>query len=434
MEEESKFYNSVTIRKPVCARMGGVHDLNMMHSTDHFPLSGDGCAARFPLSDDDCAVCFQPSGDGCGAIARRRRATVAGVARGAAVAVALLASAAAAREPGALSRWRSPREAAAPATMAPAVAVKVESDRPALASDMPESAVVRVTLSGVPPAGGERAAVNLAIVLDASADMRGAFFGKARDAALEAIARLGPRDAVSVVAFGERARVLVAARPAGAGAEDAAADALRGIVPDGAAAPFAGVAAGAAELRKNASRGLVNRLVLVSAGGDAAGSGPDGAFALLGASLAKEGIAVSAAVAGSDGEAAAALARASGGEARFAAEPEALPGLVAEALDDAFCTVARDASVRIRFRDAFPVALEEGDGRIEEGVVSVRLGPVAAGRDKSVLVRTEFPAGRDGETREFARAEATWTRTDSGANEAAEAVGRVSFAVDPPGR
>ena len=400
--------------------MGGVHDPDKMHFTVKTPLPD---AVRFDSATTERMV-------GRAGIESAFRVAIA--VRAAVAVVALFAFSAAAGD-ATPSKWRSSRTPAADAAtpVAPAVTVSVECERGVLASDMPESAGVRVTLAGVPDEGGERVAVNAAFVLDASGAMKGWLFEKAREAVVDAVGRLDARDVVSVVSFGERARILVPAQ-AGGEAGTAAADALRAVAPGGEAAPFAGVAAGAAEVRKNLARGLENRLFVVSAGGAATNAGPDDAFALLGASLTKEGIVVSAVVAGSGGEdgAVAALARASGGDARFAADADALPGLVAEALEDAFRTVAREASVSVRFRDAFPVALEEAEGRIEDGVVSVRFGPVAAGREKSVLVRTEFPAGKDGETREFARAEAAWTRPGGGGSGNAAAVGSVKFSVD----
>ena len=322
---------------------------------------------------------------------------------------------------------------AASAADAPAVSVVVAPERKVLASDAPETAVVKIGLTGAALPSGERPAVNLALVLDRSGSMQGDRIAKAREAAIAAVQRLDERDYVSVVVFDDRIDVLAGAQTASEQNKSAIIEKLRTVEARGATAIFGGVSAGAAELRKNLARGLVSRIVLLSDGAANVGPSSPEELGLLGAALVKEGISVSTLGVGLgyNENLMATLATRSDGNTYFIENGDDVPRIFDAELGDAFQVAAREVRLSVRFRDAFPVELIGRDGRIEDGVVSVDFNQIYSRQEKYVLVRTEFPVGKDGETREFAAAEVSWVLPGSDASGSAAATGSVAFSSDP---
>ena len=322
--------------------------------------------------------------------------------------------------------------AAASATADPAVSVVVAPERKVLASDRPETAVVKVGLTGAALPAGERPAVNLALVLDRSGSMQGDRIVRAREAAIAAVQRLDERDYVSVVVFDDRIDVLAGAQTASEANKAAIVEKLRTVEARGSTAIFGGVSAGASEIRKNLARKLVNRIVLLSDGEANVGPSSPEELGLLGASLVKEGVSVSTLGVGLgyNENLMAALATRSDGNTYFIENGDDVPRIFDAELGDAFQVAARDVKLSVRFRDAHPVELIGRDGRIEDGVVTVDFNQIYSRQEKYVLVRTEFPVGKDGETREFAAAEVSWVLPGSDASGSAAATGSVAFSAD----
>ena len=322
--------------------------------------------------------------------------------------------------------------AAASATADPAVSVVVAPERKVLASDRTETAVVKVGLTGAALPAGDRPAVNLALVLDRSGSMGGDRIAKAREAAIAAVQRLDERDYVSVVVFDDRIDVLAGAQTASEANKAAIVEKLRTVEARGATAIFGGVSTGASEIRKNLARKLVNRIVLLSDGEANVGPSSPEELGLLGASLVKEGVSVSTLGVGLgyNENLMAALATRSDGNTYFIENGDDVPRIFDAELGDAFQVAARDVKLSVRFRDAHPVELIGRDGRIEDGVVTVDFNQIYSRQEKYVLVRTEFPVGKDGETREFAAAEVSWVLPGSDAAGSAAATGSVAFSAD----
>ena len=322
--------------------------------------------------------------------------------------------------------------AVASAAADPAVSVVVAPERKVLASDKPETAVVKVGLTGAALPAGDRPAVNLALVLDRSGSMFGDRIARAREAAIAAVQRLDERDYVSVVVFDDRIDVLAGAQTASEANKAAIVEKLRTVEARGSTAIFGGVSAGASEIRKNLARKLVNRIVLLSDGEANVGPSSPEELGLLGASLVKEGVSVSTLGVGLgyNENLMATLATRSDGNTYFIENGDDVPRIFDAELGDAFQVAARDVKLSVRFRDAHPVELIGRDGRIEDGVVSVDFNQIYSRQEKYVLVRTEFPVGKDGETREFAAAEVSWVLPGSDAAGSAAATGSVAFSAD----
>ena len=110
----------------------------------------------------------------------------------------------------------------------------------------------------------QRMPLNFALVLDHSGSMKGAKLKAVKEAVKLVISHMAPTDIVSVVIFDDNVRVVVPAQPA---ADTLGLAALvDGIKDGGGTAMSLGMSVGLTELRKNASPGTVNRMILLTDG------------------------------------------------------------------------------------------------------------------------------------------------------------------------
>ena len=83
-----------------------------------------------------------------------------------------------------------------------AIHFKLELDRAVLPAEGSQKAIVKITLDGAPPPSTTvRPPVNVALVLDRSGSMSGSKLHKAKEATIEALGRLNPRDYFAVVVY-----------------------------------------------------------------------------------------------------------------------------------------------------------------------------------------------------------------------------------------
>lgn len=258
-------------------------------------------------------------------------------------------------------------------------------------------------------AGSERPPLNLSVVLDRSGSMEGEKLDRAKEAAMLAVERLGPQDLVSVVVYDDEARVLVPATPAGDKARILRA--IRGIRSGGSTALFAGVALGAAEVRRFGRERQVKRVILLSDG--LANVGPDSPSELgrLGASLRKEGISVSTIGLGLgyNEDLMARLAFNSDGNHAFVQEPRDLARIFDAEFLDAASVVASEVDITVTCAEGVrPVRIMNRDGDIRGREVRVSLNQILGAREKYVLVELDLEGGRSGGSRPVAEAQVSY--------------------------
>ncbi len=284
------------------------------------------------------------------------------------------------------------------AAAASPVRLSVALDTPVILAAPRQHAYVRVALTGPSESGSRRTPVNLAIVLDRSGSMAGDKLEQAKRAALLALSHLGADDIVSVVAYDDSVEVLAPAtklteRPAVEGA-------IRRLRAGGSTALFAGVAKGAAEVRKFLSDARVNRVILLSDGIANVGPSSPGELGSLGASLSAEGISVTTIGLGLDYNETlmSRLAEESDGNHFFAERAADLERVFQTELGEVLSVCAQDVDVTITFAPSVrPVRVLGRDAAIHGQRVTGHLTQLYALQTKYLMIEVEAPEGRAGQ-------------------------------------
>ena len=292
------------------------------------------------------------------------------------------------------------------------VSVDVSMAQPVMAAgDKPQTTTLKVGLTGfeLPRGGAGRPAVNVAIVLDKSGSMNGAKLAHAKDAAKMAVQRLGSNDIVSIIAYDHNVEVLVPATKVSDRKGMLAA--IDRIAIGGNTALFAGVAKGADEVRKFRERELVNRIILLSDGQANVGPKSPGALGNLGASLAKEGIAVTTIGLGNgyNEDLMFALADKSDGNHTFAESPSQLAAAFDAEFGDILTVAAQEVLVKVSCSPGIrPVRVLGRDAEISGQEVTVLLNQLYSKQEKYILLEVEVPATKSGSTRDIAKVEISY--------------------------
>lgn len=295
-----------------------------------------------------------------------------------------------------------------PAQAAPdRVTCRIEFDRAVLTAETVQRAVMKISLQAAEaPSANERPPINLTVVLDHSGSMSGDKLARAKDAAIEALRRLRPRDLFALVIYDHEVETIVPAQSA-ANAEWIEGR-IRSIQSRGNTALFAGVSQAAAEVRKNIeNRRYVPRILLLSDGLANVGPSTPEDLGRLGAALMKEGIAVSTVGVGTDynEDLMTRLSQQSDGNAYFAASSDDLLRIFKAELGSVFSVVARQIVLEITCADGVrPLRVIGREGRIHGNRIEFTLNQLYGGQEKFALIEVEIPAARADEERTVASA------------------------------
>ena len=257
-----------------------------------------------------------------------------------------------------------------------------------------QTAWMRVGLTGfhLKPEG-ERAPINVAIVLDRSGSMQGEKIEKAREAAINALDLLKPTDIVSIIAYDTDVSVLMPATKLTD--KEQVVGVIRGIQANGNTALFGGVSKGAAEVRKFLDDKHVNRIILLSDGLANVGPSSPGELGELGTSLKKENISVSTLGLGSgyNEDLMVNLAGKSGGNHQFIENASELAGIFRREFDEALSVVAQEIDLKIEIPEGIrPVRVLGNAADINGQSVVTRLAQVYSDQQKHVVIEVEIPA------------------------------------------
>jgi Ca-activated chloride channel family protein len=312
---------------------------------------------------------------------------------------------------GAMSLALSSRPAFASDGTTDPVRVHVDIDRAVLPADTTENAIVKIGLDCIrPPRRDLRPPVNIALVIDRSGSMSGDKIVKAREAALEAVRRLGPDDIVALVVYDTTVQTLVPAQRVGDSRR--LEQAICGIEVGGNTALYGGVTRGASEVRRHMEdRRFVNRVILVSDGLANVGPSSPEELGRLGASLMKEGISVTTIGLGLgfNEDLMTRLAQRSDGNTYFVENSRDLPGIFAAELGDVLNVVARRIVIEIEFPAGVrPLKFVGRDGVIRGQRAELTLNQLYGGQEKFALVEVEVAPAKSGRELEIARARVSY--------------------------
>ncbi|WFB36463.1 VWA domain-containing protein [Kiritimatiellota bacterium B12222] len=274
---------------------------------------------------------------------------------------------------------------------------KVELERGVLEADQQQTAVVKVSLlADAPPQDAERPPVNLCIVMDYSGSMQGNKMEQARQAALEALSRLGAQDIFSLVIYDTHVETLI---PAGALKDQRRArELIQSIRPSGNTNLFGGVSQGASELRKavgDHAEGMVHRMILLSDGLANVGPSSPGELGRLGTSLQKEGISVTTIGVGIDynEDVMTSLSQRSDGNTYFVENENDLARIFNEELGDVLSVVARNVRIKINCpENVKPIRSIGRDATIRGQSVEVDFNQLYGSQERFLLLEVEVPA------------------------------------------
>lgn len=288
------------------------------------------------------------------------------------------------------------------------VRLRVDVDRTVLPAGSTEKAVVKIALDCLPPPRRHvRPPVNVALVIDRSGSMSGDKIARAREAALEAVRRLGPDDFVALVAYDSHVQTLVPAQRVGDGRR--LEHAIRGLEAGGNTALHGGVTRGAAEVRRHMEdRRFVNRVILLSDGLANVGPSTPEELGRLGSMLLREGIAVTTIGLGLgfNEDLMTRLAQRSDGNTYFVEHSRDLPRIFAAELGDVLNVVARRVIIEIEFPAGVrPIHFVGREGVIRGQRAELTLNQLYGGQEKFALVEVEVAPNATGAELEIASAQ-----------------------------
>lgn len=309
------------------------------------------------------------------------------------------------------------------------ISVDARLDRGLFKAGETQRIYLRIGVTGHrPPKASDRPPMNVALVIDRSGSMQGPRIEAARKAAMAAVERLSPRDIVSVVSYDDRVEVEVPATRATN--LSSIKNKIAQLTPRGSTAIWAGMQAGANEVRKFKSREYVNRIILLSDGLANQGPSKPEDFARLGRELAGEGMTVSTIGLGLgyNEDLMAGLAQNADGSHTFVQEPADLVGFLNREFDDVAGIVAQDIEIRIRVSPGLkPMRSLGREARIDGDTIVYSVKQVIGGTDSVVLAEIDLPAANAVGALEVARVDVRYRDADGKEKSSLEQIVRANF-------
>jgi len=245
--------------------------------------------------------------------------------------------------------------------------------------------------------------MNLAFVFDKSGSMSGKdkieWVRKAFDIF---IYRLREEDTVSIVAFAERADVLLpATRLWEIGSRKLLMERVRAVTPEGESDFKAGLLAGYDQINSRSHEATINRIIFIS---DGLGEYDD--LLEMADRFREEGINISTVGVGMDFnlELMSQLANRGGGSSRFMSNREKINEIFNTDLDRMAVPVATDLKMEMEFLQEVNIQNTWGyDHVIEDGKIQYSLATLHNRDYETILIQVHIPPGQSEGTRDFAR-------------------------------
>lgn len=231
--------------------------------------------------------------------------------------------------------------------------------------------------------------LNVCIVLDRSTSMKGEKMDVLKSTAIQILRNLRPQDILSVVAFSDRAEVII---PASYHQDRARLEArIQMIQPGGGTEIFQGLEAGVQEVRRSLDSGRLNHIILLT---DGQTYGDEQQCLELAARLAEQGIGVSAMGIGADWNDIFldTLATRTGGSSAFIAQPQDIKKLLLEKFNALAQVYAEEVNLMTTpvegVQLSYAFRLQPDPGLILVDAPALRLGPIL--QDTSTQVIFEY--------------------------------------------
>lgn len=286
------------------------------------------------------------------------------------------------------------------------VTCRLETEKSILYAGPPQNVVLKVTLDARGgPDSEQHPPVNLCIVLDRSGSMEGQKIEQAKEAAVEAVRRLGPGDIFSLVIYDSGVQTVIPAQHV----ENPVSiiSRIRQIRAGGSTALFGGVSQGASEIRKNLTSDAIHRIILLSDGLANVGPRSPEELGRLGAALIKEDISVTTIGVGTDynEDLMTRLSQKSDGNAYFVESSVDLPRIFAAELGDVLNVVAKKVRLTITLPEGVePVSIIGREGRIRGRDIELSMNQLYGEQEKYALVEVKIPESTAGMKMEIATA------------------------------
>jgi len=270
-----------------------------------------------------------------------------------------------------------------------------------------ESQLAYLLIDIKPDAGQASAAapLNLCLVMDRSASMKGSKIENVKQAIHNIIDRMGDEDYLSLVSFNEQYEVLVPSQPVIA--KDTLKEIVNELTPKNGTAISTGMKAGLDELQKNLADNRINRMILLT---DGQTYGDEGQCYELASEAADKGILITALGVGDEWyeEVLDTIAEKSYGKSDYIATPDDIITIFQEEMTSLENVFAQSAMITLRLSEdvllrkiyrVIPEISELEIMNISERDVSVNLGEINSEAGQSLLAEVIITPRQSGKFR-----------------------------------
>ncbi|MGM0557716.1 MAG: vWA domain-containing protein [Myxococcota bacterium] len=248
--------------------------------------------------------------------------------------------------------------------------------------------------------GGERPALNLAVVIDRSGSMNGEKIANARRAANQLVESLSSKDRLAIVSYGSHAQVHVSSQRADTAGKAHLRRAISGIGASGGTNIGAGLRLGSEQVSSASDDDSVNRIILLSDGHPTVGHTSVSALGAQATSILNRGISLTTMGVGLDynEDLMAALADKGAGNYYFVDESQAAMAFFEKEFDGLAATVARNTSLVIKLPESVSMEKLYGFEHKRSGQrIMVPLAEFHSAEEKNILIRLSADAARLGQ-------------------------------------
>jgi Ca-activated chloride channel homolog len=311
--------------------------------------------------------------------------------------------------------------------------LQLDPDRQLVPAGKDQEVVVKIDLNSDTVRRQDRLPLNIAVVIDHSGSMAGAKIEKTKQAALQLIDQLTPRDNLALVEFDDTVEVLFPSQQVVD--REALKAQVQRIQPGGSTALYAGVESGGNQLLEIKSRtDRINRVILLSDGLANVGPSSTSALKALGRSLSRRGVSVSTIGVGDDynEDLMAGLAEASDANYYYVQDAEKLPEIFAKELGGLETVTARNVQIIIACADGVePIDLIGRAEKFVDRKAVVQFSPFASGQNRYLFLRCRVKAAAPVSQMDLASVKVTYLDEINGSQETnAEETIRIGVTSD----